>query len=181
MSFCVFHQTVSKVKFCGLTRNLFIFNSIENIFDIFILKYLIIICRIEISIYFIFYFTSLFAASSAPWLTYLLLDNMENFTTRIPVGFTMPLKISLGLNDPRSLLVNTSLAFEKNANIRVNSGLWLKLKHKKISLFLGLTIYHELILKQYFDIGFFTLYLSLIHIWRCRRYAVCRSRWSPYH
>ena len=25
------------------------------------------------------------------------------------------------------------------------------------------------------------LYLSLIHIWRCRRYAVCRSRWSPYH
>ena len=25
------------------------------------------------------------------------------------------------------------------------------------------------------------LLLSLIHIWRCRRYAVCRSRWSPYH
>ena len=23
--------------------------------------------------------------------------------------------------------------------------------------------------------------LSLIHIWRCRRYAVCRSRGSPYH
>ena len=22
--------------------------------------------------------------------------------------------------------------------------------------------------------------LSLIHISRCRRYAVCRSRWSPY-
>eukprot|EP00826_Nyctotherus_ovalis_P028497 TRINITY_DN2250_c0_g1_i3.p1 TRINITY_DN2250_c0_g1~~TRINITY_DN2250_c0_g1_i3.p1 ORF type:complete len:290 (-),score=66.59 TRINITY_DN2250_c0_g1_i3:21-890(-) len=28
----------------------------------------------------------------------------------------------------------------------------------------------------------FTVYnLSLIHICRCRRYAVCRSRWSPYH
>eukprot|EP00826_Nyctotherus_ovalis_P024922 TRINITY_DN19235_c0_g1_i1.p1 TRINITY_DN19235_c0_g1~~TRINITY_DN19235_c0_g1_i1.p1 ORF type:complete len:150 (+),score=9.57 TRINITY_DN19235_c0_g1_i1:83-532(+) len=25
------------------------------------------------------------------------------------------------------------------------------------------------------------LCLSLIHICRCRRYAVCRSRWSPYH
>eukprot|EP00826_Nyctotherus_ovalis_P030657 TRINITY_DN24477_c0_g1_i1.p1 TRINITY_DN24477_c0_g1~~TRINITY_DN24477_c0_g1_i1.p1 ORF type:complete len:470 (+),score=106.54 TRINITY_DN24477_c0_g1_i1:92-1501(+) len=25
------------------------------------------------------------------------------------------------------------------------------------------------------------IYLSLIHICRCRRYAVCRSRWSPYH
>ena len=23
--------------------------------------------------------------------------------------------------------------------------------------------------------------LSLIHIRRCRRYAECRSRWSPYH
>ena len=25
------------------------------------------------------------------------------------------------------------------------------------------------------------LKLSLIHIWRCRRYSLCRSRWSPYH
>ena len=24
-------------------------------------------------------------------------------------------------------------------------------------------------------------YLSLIHIWRCRRVHGCRSRWSPYH
>ena len=26
-----------------------------------------------------------------------------------------------------------------------------------------------------------TYYLSLIHIWRCRRIERCRSRWSPYH
>ena len=25
------------------------------------------------------------------------------------------------------------------------------------------------------------LFLSLIHIWRCRRSYACRSRWSPYH
>ena len=25
------------------------------------------------------------------------------------------------------------------------------------------------------------LNLSLIHIWRCRRSTLCRSRWSPYH
>ena len=36
-------------------------------------------------------------------------------------------------------------------------------QRKKISLFCNIPI------------------LSLIHIWRCRRYAVCRSRWSPYH
>ena len=28
----------------------------------------------------------------------------------------------------------------------------------------------------------YTVYcLSLIHICRCRRYSLCRSRWSPYH
>ena len=27
----------------------------------------------------------------------------------------------------------------------------------------------------------FLMYLSLIHIWRCRRSTLCRSRWSPYH
>eukprot|EP00826_Nyctotherus_ovalis_P045191 TRINITY_DN496_c0_g1_i10.p1 TRINITY_DN496_c0_g1~~TRINITY_DN496_c0_g1_i10.p1 ORF type:complete len:206 (-),score=34.40 TRINITY_DN496_c0_g1_i10:29-646(-) len=32
--------------------------------------------------------------------------------------------------------------------------------------------------KKLFDIE---CNLSLIHICRCRRYAVCRSRWSPYH
>ena len=26
-----------------------------------------------------------------------------------------------------------------------------------------------------------SLCLSLIHIWRCRRSTLCRSRWSPYH
>ena len=30
-------------------------------------------------------------------------------------------------------------------------------------------------------INFYILYLSLIHIWRCRRSTLCRSRWSPYH
>eukprot|EP00826_Nyctotherus_ovalis_P051010 TRINITY_DN6333_c0_g1_i6.p1 TRINITY_DN6333_c0_g1~~TRINITY_DN6333_c0_g1_i6.p1 ORF type:complete len:145 (-),score=9.68 TRINITY_DN6333_c0_g1_i6:22-456(-) len=30
-------------------------------------------------------------------------------------------------------------------------------------------------------VKFLSLDLSLIHICRCRRYAVCRSRWSPYH
>ena len=29
--------------------------------------------------------------------------------------------------------------------------------------------------------AFFSFSLSLIHIWRCRRYSLCRSRWSPYH
>eukprot|EP00826_Nyctotherus_ovalis_P026303 TRINITY_DN2056_c0_g2_i2.p1 TRINITY_DN2056_c0_g2~~TRINITY_DN2056_c0_g2_i2.p1 ORF type:complete len:153 (-),score=14.54 TRINITY_DN2056_c0_g2_i2:21-479(-) len=31
------------------------------------------------------------------------------------------------------------------------------------------------------SIHLYALTLSLIHICRCRRYAVCRSRWSPYH
>eukprot|EP00826_Nyctotherus_ovalis_P039343 TRINITY_DN3780_c0_g1_i6.p1 TRINITY_DN3780_c0_g1~~TRINITY_DN3780_c0_g1_i6.p1 ORF type:complete len:116 (-),score=13.50 TRINITY_DN3780_c0_g1_i6:22-345(-) len=38
-----------------------------------------------------------------------------------------------------------------------------------IIFFCSLAIYNSILL------------LSLIHICRCRRYAVCRSRWSPYH
>ena len=32
-------------------------------------------------------------------------------------------------------------------------------------------------------IYYYSIYynLSLIHIWRCRRSTLCRSRWSPYH
>ena len=36
----------------------------------------------------------------------------------------------------------------------------------------------DIIMRPFFA---FRQKLSLIHIWRCRRYAVCRSRWSPYH
>ena len=32
--------------------------------------------------------------------------------------------------------------------------------------------------KKFLILSFF---LSLIHIWRCRRSTLCRSRWSPYH
>ena len=31
------------------------------------------------------------------------------------------------------------------------------------------------------EIGTPNVELSLIHIWRCRRSTLCRSRWSPYH
>ena len=30
-------------------------------------------------------------------------------------------------------------------------------------------------------LGMIIILLSLIHIWRCRRSTLCRSRWSPYH
>ena len=31
------------------------------------------------------------------------------------------------------------------------------------------------------NLGSCSISLSLIHIWRCRRSTLCRSRWSPYH
>eukprot|EP00826_Nyctotherus_ovalis_P023329 TRINITY_DN1792_c0_g1_i14.p1 TRINITY_DN1792_c0_g1~~TRINITY_DN1792_c0_g1_i14.p1 ORF type:complete len:164 (+),score=25.06 TRINITY_DN1792_c0_g1_i14:65-556(+) len=40
---------------------------------------------------------------------------------------------------------------------------------------------HEDEAKILFGEAAIDLDLSLIHICRCRRYAVCRSRWSPYH
>eukprot|EP00826_Nyctotherus_ovalis_P008233 TRINITY_DN1212_c0_g4_i2.p1 TRINITY_DN1212_c0_g4~~TRINITY_DN1212_c0_g4_i2.p1 ORF type:complete len:321 (-),score=79.05 TRINITY_DN1212_c0_g4_i2:21-983(-) len=58
-------------------------------------------------------------------------------------------------------MANTRLLLE-NIPIR-------ELKEKKKKAFVIKLIYEALNL------------LSLIHICRCRRYAVCRSRWSPYH
>ena len=52
------------------------------------------------------------------------------------------------------------------------------------TLSLILTLIHPLekyIVKGFVEMKIFLLYLSLIHIWRCRRYSLCRSRWSPYH
>ena len=43
-------------------------------------------------------------------------------------------------------------------------------------------LFHHIdIMWRCFKCYLFQLYLSLIHIWRCRRYSLCRSRWSPYH
>ena len=59
--------------------------------------------------------------------------------------------------------------------------LWLnlsKLKNKTKNLWLKATV-------EYFSTKWAkrtsNIVLSLIHIWRCRRYSLCRSRWSPYH
>ena len=38
-----------------------------------------------------------------------------------------------------------------------------------------------LVAQQLVSVGPSVDLLSLIHIWRCRRYSLCRSRWSPYH
>ena len=50
-------------------------------------------------------------------------------------------------------------------------------------IFIFVSIYACLNFKQYqFRLVFTYIYmLSLIHIWRCRRSTLCRSRWSPYH
>ena len=36
-------------------------------------------------------------------------------------------------------------------------------------------------LSKFLHKNYIYIILSLIHIWRCRRYSLCRSRWSPYH
>ena len=40
---------------------------------------------------------------------------------------------------------------------------------------------HPVLMNCQLTFSYSTLLLSLIHIWRCRRYSLCRSRWSPYH
>ena len=40
---------------------------------------------------------------------------------------------------------------------------------------------NTIIARTPYDRKITTQFLSLIHIWRCRRSTLCRSRWSPYH
>ena len=62
---------------------------------------------------------------------------------------------------------------------------WLELTKPKIAkpiYMLGVASESGRIYCTYSFYNEFTfLDLSLIHIWRCRRSTLCRSRWSPYH
>ena len=78
-----------------------------------------------------------------------------------------------------SKLIDEIFSIDKKAEIRfwggdnmIKSGGY-NVKHIKELAFMG---FYE-VLKNITTI----IRLSLIHISRCRRYAVCRSRWSPYH
>eukprot|EP00826_Nyctotherus_ovalis_P014841 TRINITY_DN14173_c0_g1_i1.p1 TRINITY_DN14173_c0_g1~~TRINITY_DN14173_c0_g1_i1.p1 ORF type:complete len:322 (+),score=2.20 TRINITY_DN14173_c0_g1_i1:109-1074(+) len=77
----------------------------------------------------------------------------------------------LGYDDMARLHINNDTVLDnwgKNAPIT-----WVE---TSISLVAGK---HDFVLDYGENGG--PMYLSLIHICRCRRYAVCRSRWSPYH
>ena len=50
-----------------------------------------------------------------------------------------------------------------------------------LTLSRSIFLYLVLSLSLSFSISFILYLLSLIHIWRCRRSTLCRSRWSPYH
>ena len=53
-----------------------------------------------------------------------------------------------------------------------------RLMHDPCPKYLGVTLDRTLSLREHLVK---TAGLSLIHIWRCRRSTLCRSRWSPYH
>eukprot|EP00826_Nyctotherus_ovalis_P046900 TRINITY_DN5339_c0_g3_i1.p1 TRINITY_DN5339_c0_g3~~TRINITY_DN5339_c0_g3_i1.p1 ORF type:complete len:429 (-),score=120.77 TRINITY_DN5339_c0_g3_i1:15-1301(-) len=63
------------------------------------------------------------------------------------------------------------------------TNIWNLLNLTCIVLSVIICIYWLMFIGHYnsFDVTPDILNLSLIHICRCRRYAVCRSRWSPYH
>ena len=88
------------------------------------------------------------------------------YTTFIDIS-----KLSLGL-----ILSVAIYSYYIGANTRAHYNYLLLLFYFSLSLL----VFYRLIIK--------ILYnkttkddLSLIHIWRCRRSTLCRSRWSPYH
>ena len=59
------------------------------------------------------------------------------------------------------------------------------MEQKKFFIYIYLYIYKfakiRILWTWYRSMQTMYFYLSLIHIWRCRRIERCRSRWSPYH
>ena len=83
-----------------------------------------------------------------------------------------------------------SVYFICQSNVNFNSRLCkfflLNFSWIFVSILISIFLIHGCcITLQLFQCVFFSitmvLKLSLIHIWRCRRYSLCRSRWSPYH
>ena len=66
---------------------------------------------------------------------------------------------------------------------RYSSGriILLEIKWREVSYCLLYLFRKNSIFRILKDAYTLKLYLSLIHIWRCRRSTLCRSRWSPYH
>ena len=76
-----------------------------------------------------------------------------------------------------------------SSNARLSASLWWcssvcqswGKRSRYSSILQGRSMAHTTVM--YFSLNSYcqSLGLSLIHIWRCRRSTLCRSRWSPYH
>eukprot|EP00826_Nyctotherus_ovalis_P032078 TRINITY_DN25907_c0_g1_i1.p2 TRINITY_DN25907_c0_g1~~TRINITY_DN25907_c0_g1_i1.p2 ORF type:complete len:120 (+),score=25.84 TRINITY_DN25907_c0_g1_i1:104-463(+) len=73
------------------------------------------------------------------------------------------LEIAMNKNNEKN-----SEAILRSENTRINHEKWLNKIDKQFENTFTTNEFEE-----------YKLLLSLIHICRCRRYAVCRSRWSP--
>eukprot|EP00826_Nyctotherus_ovalis_P033916 TRINITY_DN2771_c0_g2_i4.p1 TRINITY_DN2771_c0_g2~~TRINITY_DN2771_c0_g2_i4.p1 ORF type:complete len:220 (-),score=55.40 TRINITY_DN2771_c0_g2_i4:15-674(-) len=86
----------------------------------------------------------------------------------------------------KEIITETRICVDKRKHLLVNEcfklmGHLLELSFSKEILQLKALELLGDIMVEFRDYNNALLYLSLIHICRCRRYAVCRSRWSPYH
>eukprot|EP00826_Nyctotherus_ovalis_P010549 TRINITY_DN12774_c0_g2_i4.p1 TRINITY_DN12774_c0_g2~~TRINITY_DN12774_c0_g2_i4.p1 ORF type:complete len:298 (+),score=57.38 TRINITY_DN12774_c0_g2_i4:57-950(+) len=104
------------------------------------------------------------------------------------VFFTFALLLALVVVLLISVFYNESRADVKDGLKRLDTSLELHISFYRlvmgiISHFLSNKSYNWLLpLCNTFVLFYYTLlYLSLIHICRCRRIERCRSRWSPYH
>eukprot|EP00826_Nyctotherus_ovalis_P022920 TRINITY_DN17677_c0_g1_i4.p1 TRINITY_DN17677_c0_g1~~TRINITY_DN17677_c0_g1_i4.p1 ORF type:complete len:234 (-),score=31.17 TRINITY_DN17677_c0_g1_i4:20-721(-) len=111
---------------------------------------------------------------------------VEEVETTIAIGAASASQLALNSKAFATLFPNTSKPVTKNKRKRCENGFEVKGRELYSRLYVDLEL---LIPKERKRIKMEdetveaadAMKLSLIHICRCRRYAVCRSRWSPYH
>ena len=97
--------------------------------------------------------------------------------TRVLFGLLIVVFLNLLFRDVRIIVITYLVCLIVLSN-RIVAFALLSKKYRQI-LPIYIAILFLIVLSNLtYLLGYF---LSLIHIWRCRRSTLCRSRWSPYH
>ena len=102
-----------------------------------------------------------------------LFYSLSNLVIDLFMGHTFHISTDLYLPITNSFQIEQRTSFSKLLGQSWHFSLWFSIFFRNISVRFKI-IFHYFILSWWMD-------LSLIHIWRCRRSTLCRSRWSPYH
>ena len=118
--------------------------------------------------FFLCWFIQLYNADMSKFLKGSLSNPLKCWYCRLDTSVNTLVKTARLISSPKSLSVELLVCLPDPINL-------FRLSSTLAVMFAVPPSEHEILWTA------FSVTLSLIHIWRCRRSTLCRSRWSPYH